>query len=284
MELLQLRYFCHAAHTGNFSKAAEELGIPQPAISRTIATLEKELGCKLFDRTGKRVTLNEQGKFFLHEVEKSLHGLDQAILQLSQSREKTIKLQVLAATKLIPNLLVDFSTENPHVKFVLHQHPGEKDYDLRITARERAPENNCRILMSEQVVLAVPREHRLYNRDVIDVEELRNERFVGLAKHKDLRTLIDAYCARHGFSPNIAFEAENAATFRSLVEQHLGIAFVPEKVFRSSPSEGLHMIPLRDYFERTIILEWKESRLPDKQTREFCDFAVDWFVTRMLSV
>ncbi len=284
MELLQLRYFCCAAHTGNFSKAAEELGIPQPAVSRTIATLEKELGCKLFDRIGKRVSLNERGAFFLQEVEKSLHGLDQAVRQLSQEAEKTIKLQVLAATKLIPNLLVDFSTENPNVKFVLYQQPGEKDYDLRITAKERVSEQNCRVLMSERIVLAVPEEHRLYNRKMIDVEELRQERFVGLAKHKDLRTLIDAYCARHGFSPNIAFEAENGATFRSLVEQHLGVAFVPEKVFCSSPTKGLHMIPLLDHFERTIILEWKESRIPDRQTRKFCDFAVNWFETRMLSV
>lgn len=281
MELLQLRYFCHAAHTENFSKCAEELGIPQSAVSRTVATLEKELGCPLFDRAGKKVILNEQGKYFLDAVEKSISGLDRAIDYLSRSSEKTIKLQVLASTKLIPDLLVDFSAAEPNVRFVIYQQPGEKDYDLRITAKENAPEHSCVVLMRERVVLAVPEEHRLYHRDVIDAEEIQGERFVGLAKNKDMRTLIDAYCARHGFLPNIVFEAENAATFRSLVEQHLGIAFVPERVFQSSPSEGLHFIPLRDNFERTVIMEWKNHKAPDKQIRKFCEFAMNWFSTQI---
>jgi len=277
MELLQLRYFCHAAHTENFTKTAEQLHIPQSAVSRTVANLEKELGCTLFDRAGKKVVLNERGNVFLHAVEGALNSIDHAVQELSLGKDRTIRLQVLAGTKLIPDLLVAYSEINPNVRFILQQQAEHKDYDLRITAKECAKNHSCITLLSERIVLAIPKGHPLYDRERICVEELRKERFVGLEKRKDMRKLVDAYCTLHGFVPNVVLEAENAATFRALVEQHSGIAFVPEKVFQSSPARNLRLIPLKDNLERTIILEWKDKCKLDKQMKDFCDFAVRWF-------
>lgn len=277
MELLQLRYFCHAARLENFSKAAQLLCVPQSAISRTVSTLERELGCTLFDRMGRRVVLNSRGELFLRAVENALASIDGAVEQLARSNARTIKLLVLAATKLIPDLLADYSAESRSVNFALRQQPGDKDYDFRITAQPCAPGHECRVLMSENIVLAVPERHPLYLRDVISPQEIKDERLVGFARFKDMRALVDSYCAKCGFVPNIAYEAENAATFRGLVEQQLGIAFVPERVFRSSPSEGVRLISLSEPFERTLIIEWAAGRKPDAVGMAFCDFAVQWF-------
>ena len=72
MVLLQLKYLCTAARLENFSRAAKFHNIPQSAISKTIAQLERELGVQLFARNGNRVTLNERGKLFCREVSRAL--------------------------------------------------------------------------------------------------------------------------------------------------------------------------------------------------------------------
>ena len=69
MELNQLHYFVAVARCENITRAAKELFITQPALSRVILRLEQELGTPLFDRHGGRVTLNEHGKAFLRYVE-----------------------------------------------------------------------------------------------------------------------------------------------------------------------------------------------------------------------
>ncbi len=70
MELLQLKYFQTVARLEHMTKAAEELHIAQPSLSKTIARLEKDLGVPLFDRQGRQITLNSFGKVFLKRVER----------------------------------------------------------------------------------------------------------------------------------------------------------------------------------------------------------------------
>ena len=74
MELLQLRYFKDAAELENFSMVAKKNMVPQPSISKTIGKLEDELGVLLFDRQGKRIVLNDNGKFFYEKVSAALNN------------------------------------------------------------------------------------------------------------------------------------------------------------------------------------------------------------------
>lgn len=77
MELLQLKYFQTVARLEHMTKAAEELHIAQPSLSKTIARLEKDLGVPLFDRQGRQITLNPFGKVFLKRVERIFHELSE---------------------------------------------------------------------------------------------------------------------------------------------------------------------------------------------------------------
>ena len=71
MELLQLKYFSHAAKTENFSRTAEKYIVPTSCVSASIKKLEQEIGVKLFDRSSNRIKLNEYGKILLSAVDKS---------------------------------------------------------------------------------------------------------------------------------------------------------------------------------------------------------------------
>ena len=85
MELLQLRYLCTAARFENFSRAAKYHNIPQSAISKTIAQLERELGTELFERRGNRVMLNERGRAFCRDVQHALDLLQSATVCVQET-------------------------------------------------------------------------------------------------------------------------------------------------------------------------------------------------------
>ena len=92
MELLQLRYFKDAAELENFSMVAKKNMVPQPSISKTIGKLEDELGVLLFDRQGKRIVLNDNGKFFYEKVSTALNNIDSGIEHFKAPVHKDIKI------------------------------------------------------------------------------------------------------------------------------------------------------------------------------------------------
>lgn len=88
MELLQLRYFCTAARMQNISHAAAYHQIPQPAMSKTISKLEKELGVPLFEREKNRIRLSTQGQRFYTRVAAALQELDGALDELHPNHQQ----------------------------------------------------------------------------------------------------------------------------------------------------------------------------------------------------
>lgn len=115
MELLQLKYFKTVAETGKISDAAQSLFISAPALSTSIARLEKELGTKLFDRTNNRISLNRQGQIFLRYVNQIFSDLETAKTELRQSimrKGQYISLASVSSTQLV-DMIVAFSQTYP---------------------------------------------------------------------------------------------------------------------------------------------------------------------------
>ena len=115
MELQQLKYFKTVAQIGKISDAAEALFISAPALSTSIARLERELGISLFDRTNNRIILNQQGEIFLRYVNQVFTTLDYAKSELRQS----LMLQgqhisfACVSTSQWTDMITAFSQEHP---------------------------------------------------------------------------------------------------------------------------------------------------------------------------
>ena len=95
MELHQLRYFIRAAELLHFTRAAESLYVSQPTLSSHIQQLEKELGCPLFDRVGRRVRLTEAGQLLLDHARKAIREVDvskEAVAELLGLRRGALRL------------------------------------------------------------------------------------------------------------------------------------------------------------------------------------------------
>ena len=117
MELSQLRAFLAAAQYENMTRAAESLHVTQPALSRTIARLEQELGVQLFEKSGRNTTLTAFGKDFLACAERTLGTLDAGVdaIKRSAAGEGMIRLGFVRplGIKFIPRLAAEFLKENP---------------------------------------------------------------------------------------------------------------------------------------------------------------------------
>ena len=126
MDLLQLRYFQAVARHQHVSRAAAELHVAQPALSRAIARLETELGVPLFDRRGRRIRLNRFGAMFLARAGRALGELDQGQHELRDAAGLAQGTVAVAAETLrtLSGLVAGFLAGHPGVSFRLYQSPA----------------------------------------------------------------------------------------------------------------------------------------------------------------
>jgi len=273
MELLQLQYFQKAAKLEHMTKAAQELGIAQPALSKTIARLEAELGARLFDRHNRQIRLNRFGRVFLDKVDRALALLEEGrreVADLAGAERGSVHLATNALNRLSP-FLKAFRSHNPEVRLHIVQiapastlemaamlEKGE--VDLVFTAAPFAqPGIRETPVLSAKVHLAVPRGHRLESRGSIRLEEAKDEPFIEYRAGHPFRRVNEEICLSAGIRPRIVCEVEEPSALGNLVQAGLGVALVP--VCKGDDFPHFAVLPIEDPGCRRIYtLAWIEHR------------------------
>lgn len=288
--LVHLEYFRVAARLQHMTRAAEELCITQPSLSRAIAQIEEELGVRLFDRVGRQVRLNRYGETLLRRVEHARHELEEAkreIDDLAGGNEGFIELAVHAGTQLLPDLLSSFRQRYPRIRFRASQlnapealeHLERGEVDLCITCpTPQRPGIVSAPLVTEEVVLAVPPDHRIAGREHVQLSEVADEAFISLKPGYNLRDISDAVMRQAGLSFRFAFEGDNPAVIPNLIRSGLGIGFVPAITWSTAMESSLVLLRLTDTkLDRTLGLSWREDLYPSRAEQHFRRFVVDYF-------
>ena len=120
MELYQLKYFLYASKYENISKAAQELRVAQPSVSKAILALEKEMQVELFERKGKKIQLTYAGRMLREQISPVLWKLEELpdeLRHLGKSKD-VIKLNAVSAVSLLAEIIRKFKEEEPDVVFV----------------------------------------------------------------------------------------------------------------------------------------------------------------------
>lgn len=283
MELQQLEYFRVVARTEHVTQAAEELAITQPALSRAMGRLERDLGVALFDHRGRSVKLNRYGRAFLRHVERALAAVEEGRRELVDLADRDAGVIAFGfahalGTTVVPDLIASFRQEHPRARFQLLQNASHiileeleaGDVDLALVSP--VPPTSERIesieLASEELFLVVPHDHRFAKRTSVRLAELRDDTFVCLREGYGLRTLTDHFCEQAGFTPKIAFEGEEIATLRSLVAVGLGVAIIPavSSAAESTPPQLRISEPV---CRRSIGLLWEPARYQPELAQAF---------------
>lgn len=289
MELLQLQYFLAVARLEHVTEAARSLHVTQSSLSKTIQRLEEDLGVPLFDRTGRKLRLNEFGSRFLRRAERALFELEQGkqeLSDLSSPEHGTIELAVTNASKL-PNILREFRKKHPHIQFHVQMlttqemvtllHRGEVDFCLS-SPPIQGDDIECQIVYYDPILVAVPKGHRLADRSSVALTELKDEWFVGVKRGYLTRDLVDSVCKSAGFTPKYVYEGNEPARLSALVEAEIGIGFIPSTA--RNPREDIHYLQVEDHeLVREIALLWHKSRYISRAALEFREVVVQYFET-----
>ena len=251
MELERLQAFRLVAQLENISKAAEQLHVSQPSLSQMIHRLEKEWGCPLFRREGRRLRLNRNGEILLETVYRMDTLLEQTrrALEEENGRPPEVSLYVGCASILLPALLQRLKSRTPGVRYRICQWDREEPRggaDLRIAAEPGAPGEITDILLREDIGLALPAGHPLAQKAAVSLGELQGEEFISLQPGWALYRQTLAVLEETGFSPSVAAWVDNPNLLRELLQNGLGLAFVPLLSWQGFADDRVVLRPLTD--------------------------------------
>jgi len=229
------------ATRGSFSAAARELHFTQPAISRQIALLEREVGTPLVVRSRRGVTLTPAGKLVVEHAEtmrSQLVQLDEALAKLAAGvpLEVAIGAFPTAFVGLVPEIVRRLRLRTPEVEIELRRcghheavalvRRADLDFALVFARPEsrQASKGVCIVDLADEPMLALlPREHPLAEADQVPLFELRDEAWI-VGAPDPTSSIIVAACHRAGFEPQVAFETDDALATQSLVAAGLGVS------------------------------------------------------------
>ena len=287
MELHQLAYFESVSRHLHFTRAAEELNVAQPSVSQQIRKLESELGAPLFHRMKPHVALTEAGKAFLPHARAVLQQLDEArieVQELSGLAKGTLAVGAppSVGTHLLPTALAAFARRRPGIKLTFREGGSrtlvqlleDGELDLAVVIQPiRHPLLETLPLLEEELLLAVPREHRLARmRRRVPLADLRDEPFVLLRGGAyDIRDQTLAACRRAGFEPRVGLDGGEMGSVLHFVAAGMGLAILPAMVLRDlDPSSGLCAVRLyRPKLSRSLVLARRRGRYVSAAAREF---------------
>lgn len=261
MDMRHLRYFIAVAEELHFTRAAARLHIAQPPLSRQIRELEEELGVTLLNRTQRRIELTDAGQVFLDKARQVLAAADSAIVETQRAQRGQIgKLAVgffeQTAYTMLPPILHAFQERFPEVDVQLRWYPVVEQVkalqrgDVDIAFVRPAVDLggvSTELLLKESFVLAVPRDHRFAQQEVVSLKECAGERLINYtqALAPDYYAAIVQACAAAGIVPGDFLEVGQVYTALGLVSAGVGLAFVPASVQRVRFDDVVYK-PLRE--------------------------------------
>ncbi len=278
MELRHLRYFVSVGEEQHFGRAAARLHVAQPALSRQIQDLEREMGFLLFDRLPRGVRLSAAGKVFLSDARRILQDVDEAkrrAERIALGKAGTLRIGIATAVSW-HGLVVDSFRESrrrqPDVELELHHllsvHQVEAILFGRLDAGFVASLTPWHKDLAhwefaqDRMLLAVPKGHHLTKREGIRLRDLRDMPFVWFPRWVNpvIYDRMMRACARGGLSaPRIVQQATDRDTNLGLVQCRIGIAWMTESTRWHCP-RGIVLLPVVDMNVRLPFnLIWKKD-------------------------
>lgn len=287
MELSQIRYFLDAAQTQHITKSAQRLHIAQPALTKSIHNLEKELGVPLFTRKGRNIALTRYGKYLQDKLTGVIGAVDSVksdLAHMAETENHTVRLSVLAASTIVTQAIIEYKKKYPNINFHLLQNPEHELYDIEITTNlfyNNKEEIDNLFVCTENIYLAVPNTERYKNIDYIDLTEVKQEGFISLFGSKQLRSICDKFCHHAGFEPNVIFESDNLTAVKNMIGANLGVGFWPEFTWGEVENEHVKLLEIKNPIcRRDILVSHKSIKTDSTHSENFFEFLKEYFTLK----
>lgn len=241
INLEYLRYFLVLGRLQHYSKAAEQLNISQPGLSHAITALEKTVGFRLFQKTGRGIVLSEYGKMLLPEAEKIVCLTEDCVHSFQQMKQGGGVIRISSVTPvastLVAKLAQEFRQIHPTCDFsfsvgmsseiykALKEHRIDIGFCSKVTAD---PDILYTSVHKQHMIVAVPKGHPLEQHQTVTLNHTLDYPHVTFSWVSGLRNSIDQLFAPVRAQWNIAYEVEDADFIMGLVANGFGITVMPE--------------------------------------------------------
>ena len=276
MNFTRIEYFLAAAKYLNFTKAANVLYISQPSLSKQIALLEDELGLPLFDRSARALQLTSAGKQLCHEYTRLMPEIDaisEKVKRMKTSQRDTFFIGCVESIylgKAAAKMVSGFSSHAGDVDTFIERHgfetlhsklmDGSIDVAFTLSTQiEKMKDIVCVDIERRSRCIIMSSDHKLANKDEIEIEDLRDQTFVILGK-PDFTNLCDdiiAACESAGFTPKTFF-APNVDTILDYIELTGCIAFFDKSIVENRLGRLKHY-PTKMEKRFNLVCIWKNS-------------------------
>jgi len=261
LELRHLRYFCAVARELNFSRAAEQLHIAQPPLSRQIRALEDELGAQLLDRSSRPMRLTSAGRFFQIQAQQLLDRMlevQAATARIAGGRRTWYAIGFAPSTLYgkLPDVIRQFREAHPTVELHLHEMTTVQQMDALKAGRIDMGFGRLsfddddvigELVRNEPVMVALPVNHRLVRHKNVSLAKLASEPLLlypAKPRPSYADQVLEMFQSR-GLKPTVALETNEVQTAIGLVVAGLGYTLVPQSV-QNLHREGVLYLPLSD--------------------------------------
>jgi len=240
MDFEQLKTFLEVWHQKSFSRAAEKLRITQPAVSAQIQSLEREVGERLFDRKGGKVTFTAAGRVFEPFAEHALDCHRHLLLMVSEQRrsprgEISISAQESTSLYVLPEVFVEFKEHYPKVALKIAR--AEKSRTIEALLNREVdfgvvslPVTDQRFIVEtiheDELILAVPKGHPLTSVQHPGPKDIARHAFL-LPKQGRQRDMLLNIFRMHDVYPKAVMEVESSELMKTFIRAGLGIGFLP---------------------------------------------------------
>ena len=266
MQFSQLEYFLAVSQELSFTRGAQSLHVVQSAVSAGIKQLENDLGAELFIRQGRSIRLAPAGEALLPHAKAIISQIQSARDAVDAVRgvvQGTVELGTLShlGTLDMSQVLLRVHREYPDVVIKLRQTvqgtrsslaavlDGTLDLALLSVSDANIPGVELHQIHAEPMLFVVPESHRLKGRKRVAMEELAGEQYIDFPVGWGNRTTVDAAFASMNLNRSVRTEVSSLAFALELVQQGLGVAFLPKSTVEQSSLEGIWSVP--------VPLEWK---------------------------
>ncbi|WP_067730558.1 LysR family transcriptional regulator [Oceanobacillus damuensis] len=288
MDIEQLEAFIYIATTGSFSKAAEILFISQPSISSKIKVLEKDLGFTLFERSGSRVYLSEEGEVFLPYAQEAINNIQRGKFYIKKMNnvfdgEVVISVVFSGANYILPKIIHQFNKKYPKIKLVVYSGHSdqvlgmvlEKEVSVGIVRSIFHPEIDSIQLKQDKMILVFHPDHSLNSTKEVNIKDLSQTPLVLFKQETFDWILINNVFKKAKLTPSIAVEIDSIEGAKQMVRNNIGASFLPNfSVKEELKSKELITLPVTGIPEihRNFELIFTKGETFDEVTKLFINF------------
>ncbi|KIL37598.1 LysR family transcriptional regulator [Cohnella kolymensis] len=258
MEIRDLQYVVELARCGSFTRAAEELHITQPTLSKMIKKLEEELGVQLFTRAGKRVELTDAGNVLVEQSQNildSFRSLTSELDDLTNFNKGSIRIGLppMVGANFFPKIMSRFREKYPGLVIDLVE-AGSKKVEAEVAGGHLdmgvvllpidADVFDSFTIVKEKLRLIVHPSHPFAAREEVALSELSRDSFILFRQEFALHDKIITECRRAGFDPLILYESSQWDFIVEMVAADLGVALLPEVICKTLRPDRVRVLSL----------------------------------------